>query len=534
MKYFLYCRKSTESEDRQVLSIESQKNELERAFGAQSNIQIVDTYEESYSAKAPGRPLFNEMLKRIERGEAQGIIAWHPDRLARNSMDGGRIIYLLDQNRLKDMRFATFTFENNPQGKFMLSIIFGYSKYYVDSLSENVKRGNRAKLLKGWRPNHAPTGYMNDVATKTIVRDEDRFVLVRKMFDLFLTGTYSIKQLTLETRAWGLKSRQQKKMGGKHLSISNVHYLLTNPFYAGIVVWGGEMHTGAHEPMITRDEFERVQTILGRPNKPAPEKHHFPFTGLIRCGECGSGVTAESKVNRYGNKYTYYHCTKKRHLEMRCTQRCITAAKLQESLECFLSSIVIPPKSHGWTLNKISRARTEEGTVDTEAIRALEKSIQNISKHLGNLTTLRVRDLIDDVEFSNQREALLHEQKITQERLTKAKQGTTWFEPAQALISFSNRAVFWFREGDPRIKREIIDATGSNLLLRDKKLFIEARKPFIDTTKKLTHSRLLRALDDIRTLHENADSEFLQTMRLVRHITQVCSKPNQNEKPPCQ
>ena len=127
MKYFIYCRKSTEAEDRQALSLEGQDTEIQSLIERDSTIEIVDSFFESKSAKNPGRTDFNDMIMRLQNGEAEGIIAWHPDRLARNSMDGGQIIFLLDQGRLKDLKFCSYSFENSPQGKFMLGIMFSNS-----------------------------------------------------------------------------------------------------------------------------------------------------------------------------------------------------------------------------------------------------------------------------------------------------------------------------------------------------------------------------------------------------------------------
>ena len=198
IRYKAHCRKSTDEPDRQILSIEAQVTELEE-FAAKEKLKITQFITESKTAKEPGREKFAQVLEMIENDEATGIISWHPDRLARNSIDGGKIIYLLDTGKLLDLKFPSFWFENTPQGKFMLNIAFSQSKYYVDNLSENVKRGNRQKLRRGEWPNQAPFGYLN--INKKIEVIKSGLSMCKKLFifllpaamDMLISVNFSIK-----------------------------------------------------------------------------------------------------------------------------------------------------------------------------------------------------------------------------------------------------------------------------------------------------------------------------------------------------
>jgi DNA invertase Pin-like site-specific DNA recombinase len=228
MKYILYARKSTEDDDKQILSIEAQIFEL-KEFAAKEKLEIVGpTFVETKTAKEPGRMKFAEMLSFLESGKAEGILSWHPDRLARNSVDGGKIIHLVDRGVIKGLKFPCFWFEPTPQGLFMLNIAFGQSKYFADNLRENVKRGLRQKIRRGEWPGRPPVGYINNLATKKIEIDKIKAPKIRKFFELYSTGNYTFQSLA----NWC----HENKLTGfwdKPFSISSSQRTLQNIFYIG-------------------------------------------------------------------------------------------------------------------------------------------------------------------------------------------------------------------------------------------------------------------------------------------------------------
>ena len=479
MKYFVYCRKSSEGEERQALSIPAQIDEIKRIFADMPQVEIVEWLEEKMSAKAPGRPVYSQMIKRIEAGEADGIVAWHPDRLARNSVDGGWIIHLLDRGVLKDMKFASYTYENSPQGMFMLQIMFGQSKYYVDNLSVNVKRGRRKKIAMGWHPGRPPLGYINDKAASTIIPDPDRFELVERMWRLLLSGACGPDEIRrIATEEWGLRTRPARKRGGGPIAHSSIYRLFSNPFYAGIVVANGEWHPGKHPPMISIDEFNRAQAIIGAPGYAKPKVYEFAFTGgMIRC-PCGLTVTAEQKTKTSGRVYVYYHCTRRNY--PRCSQPSIRSEALEAEITNVLERLSLFPGLESWLTDQTALTEDAEVAQRERHARSINKSLSGAETQLRVLVDMRTRDLIGDEEFVAKRRDLQSEVLSLRGAIQSEgiQDSETRFELAKCLDLFNKYAANWFSKANPSEKRLILETVGSNCQLVDGKLNIEARFPF--------------------------------------------------------
>ena len=472
LKYFLYARKSSEQEDRQVLSIDSQKSELE-ALARREKLNIVERLEESYSAKAPGREIFNQMIKRIEKGEAEGIIAWHPNRLSRNSVDTGYLVYLMDQNRLLEIRTPGQAFKNTPNDKFLLNLLCSQAKLENDNKGIDVKRGLKRKVEMGWHPGVAPIGYMNtpdkDKGFKTIRKDPKMFPIIRKMFDMILSGTYTTPRVhEIAVNQWGLKK----------LARSGFYRVLYNTFYYGWFEWpsgSGNWYKGKHEPMITREEYDRVQALLGRGSKPKPETHTFPYTGMIRCGECGCMVTAENKTkkNKNGNvhHYTYYHCTKRKGP---CSQKCVEVRELEKQIQSTLSRIKPPEEFHGWAMKWLRNENEREASDRNVILSNQQKNYEACVRKLDALIDMRAAGEISEEEFTRKKSTINQEKAKLHELLNDTDSRVdSWLQTADNILTFARDANEAFTERGQHARKVILSALGSNLLLSERNIRID-------------------------------------------------------------
>lgn len=311
-EYCLYARKSSESDERQIMSIDSQIKEM-KMLAEKDKAVIKEVRFESHSAKQSGqRPVFQKLLNDIEKGDFNGILTWSPDRLSRNAGDLGRIVDLMDQGRLHEIKTYSQSFRNQPNDKFLLMILCSQAKLENDNRAINVKRGMRAKCEMGWRPGVAPLGYMNRAfnGIKDIIIDPIRAPIIKEAFDRVAYMYHSGRMVKEWMDKIGFTTRKEKR-----ITTSMVYLMLKNPFYCGYFEYPkGKYYKGKHEPIITKEVFDATQKEIRIPRKIKWGVKGFAFKNMFKCYSCGSSVIGEEKLRQLKNgghhRHIYYHCTR--------------------------------------------------------------------------------------------------------------------------------------------------------------------------------------------------------------------------------
>ena len=483
----IYARKSTESTDRQIQSIDDQIN-YQKETAKREGLNVIKIIKESKSAKRTGkREGFTELLDLIEQGKINGILTWKMDRLSRNPIDSAYIQTFLQDKKLLCVKTEGKDYlpEDNA---IIASVESGSANQYIRDLSKNVRRGLKSKAEKGWFPNIPPIGYLNsknrERGTETILVDEERFKVVRKIWDLMLTGNYSPPQvLKIATDDWGLRTPPRKKLGGKPISRSHIYTMLTNDFYAGYFHYGDKTYLGKHKPMITSEEFERVQVFLGKKGRPKTQLNNFPFTGIITCAECGASVTASKKkklVKSTGKieDYVYYHCTKrKKYID--CKARPMTLKDLENNINEIIESNLIDPEFYKLGLETLKEMHSLEIDKRQQIYETQLKNVEDTQKKLDRALTFLLDGTITRDQYNLQKQEL--EESLMKEKVKLGeteKRAQNWTQLTENVLHFSTFALEAIKHGEIQTQREILSSLGLNHRLNGKKLFVDLRSWF--------------------------------------------------------
>lgn len=490
IKYFLYARRSVEKSDKEdkVASIESQLSEM-KDLAKRQGLKIVGIFQEAKSAKEPYvRVEFQKMIQQIQAGKADGVLCWKMDRLARNPVDEGTIKYLLQKGIIKNIKASDRDWY--PDDNVLLaSVEFGVATQYSRDLAKHIKRGLKAKVEGGHRPSIACIGYKNsryhEKGKEEILVDEERFPLVRQLFDKMLTGTFSPLSIVKVADDIGLTMKWPRSPKYKKISKSNIYRIFTNPFYYGDFEYpegSGNWYHGLHKPMITKEEYDKVQFLLGREGKPRPKSHVFAFTGLMKCGECGASITAEEKWKHQKNgnvhHYIYYHCTKR--VNANCTQKAINEEELNAQILEFLKKVEVPNLFHQWAMEVLKKMHDEEKFSRNNVLNIKQRHYEEVVNKLDMLLELRMAGEVSAEDYQAKKSDLERQKTELKAALDSTDQRVdNWLQSAEKAMSFAERARRVFEKGNVEAKRGILANLGYNHLLKDRILNIQAEKPLL-------------------------------------------------------
>lgn len=477
----IYARKSQEDKSRQIQSIPDQLIEISR-LEDRFELKAIQTFSESKTGKVSGvRTEFYEMIKMIEQGKANTIFCVNANRLARNGVDGGKIIELVDKGLIHRIITPSSVFDKD--NSYMLWIEFMGATKYSKDLSKIVTDRIKLKAERGDASGLAPLGYRNTPellkGQRVILPDEERWDLCRKWWEYMLTGLYTVEQSLEQITKDGLRNRK-----GKIISRSKSYDFFRDIFYTGSFVQSGITYpNGNHKAMVTMAEWMKVQQTLDSKGKKGANSLDMPdektFQGMLNCAECGATVTMERHLKKYKNgtsqTFWYYRCTKKLGS---CSQPCLNAKEFNPQIEAYIKGLELNPDFGQWVKKVLKRRNKQEFNLEKKTQELNTKRLADITDRKGKLYDMKIDGLFSDMEYQKKKNDLLIEEKLIRESYLKPNT-KYWESVIDNTINFATSVQNLFQYGDIYTRQMVLRILGSNLMLKDKKVEIESKRAFI-------------------------------------------------------
>ncbi|MBI4064533.1 MAG: recombinase family protein [Elusimicrobia bacterium] len=466
-KAVIYARVSTREQAEQGYSVESQIKLL-RDYSQNHGLEIVREFTDVESAKASGRMQFSEMLRFLKTNTTtRTVVCEKTDRLYRNFHDyidldvdkSGLTVILVKEN-------TTLNKDSRSHEKLVHGFKVLLAKNYIDNLKEETAKGMLEKAEQGEFPQHAPFGYKNNKETHLIELDQ-RAPLIRKMFEFYATGNYSLKTLEGKIYEEGLRSKS-----GRKIYKSELAYILGNPIYYGYFIWRRKLYKGIHEPIVSKELFDMVQKVLKRFDKPRITKKEYAFRGLLTCGVCGCAYTAEKKKG----KYVYYHCT---FAKGRCKNSYLREEALDQKLEEILKTIQIDQGVLEFLTGGLKESHSQEKAYHDQAIATLHQTYRKLQEKLDKAYNDKLDGVIP-VEFWEKQSALWRKEQ-EDARIAVAQHehaNQRYFELGLELLELAHEAHSMYQVRSLPQKRQLLNFVVSNLKVEGENLIPSYKKPF--------------------------------------------------------
>lgn len=471
-KAFLYARVSSKEQEKEGFSIPAQLKLL-GDYAQKHDMACVEEFTDSETAKKAGRTNFLAMIEQIKKSkDVRIILVEKTDRLTRNFQDYVLIdelinkldieVHMVKEGEILSQRAKSHT-------KLIHGIKVVLAKNFIDNLSEETSKGMMEKAAQGHWPTTAPYGYRNNKMTRLVELDPEKALYVKRAFELYGTGEYSIQRLIKILAEEGFQFRPSQAKP----ATSNMHHILTNTFYTGHFVYKGVSRIGHHPPIVSMELFNRVQKQLKKSNKPDYSKREIAYANIIECGHCGCNVVGDIKQK---GRYIYYRCT---HYKQKCPDKYIREEKLQEQFAQMVKAIQVSGEQYQFMVESLKAINAQKDQFVTERRAELNSEIQRINNRLSQLYEDKLDGIITHdfyLKKSNDGKERLENLNEQLSRLDGASQKQ--MDLGLQILEFAQSAYPLFEEMPASEQGKFLRIVLSKCCLKDGKLSPIYKKPF--------------------------------------------------------